>query len=580
MAGPRATHATSPGDVTGKVPQPVWASQVSLVHTSPSSQTCGAYWQPVAGLQLSSVQALASSQEMGTVLQSPVPGSQLSVVHASPSSQWGAYWQPVLGCSCRRCRVAVVAGVRRVLTAGDGVAAVGRCRRSRRRRKRARPGTPVHAAVVGAGAAVVAVLVHVARRQQVQAPAVQGPASRGLGVVHQVEAPRPVRGQPVEGAQHDWPDGAGAGAGKASWELGVRGRERAGDESSGAGERRRGVAEGQIHGHGRLGPPRIGQEDRVLSSRGHEQSIQILGHRMAEPKEPHRSHGGVPDQPGDDDRGRDRGSRRWVGRDRPRSPRSRHCRSGRSGRRACSPSADRSRPGCRGRRRRRRGSVLAARCPRRRLSVGAGVGVVADVGRVLAAGDRVAAVVGADVAVVAGVRAPYWQPVTGSQLSSVQTFPSSQEWGACWQPVTGSQLSSVQTLPSSQEMGTVLQSPVPDRRCRSVQTLPSSQCGAVLAAGDRVAAVVGAEVVVVAGVRRVLAASRRDRSCRPCRRCRRRRMRRVLTAGDRIAAVVRADVPVVAGDAAALLQAPMPASQLSSVQAFPSSQEAPCADSR
>jgi hypothetical protein len=95
------------------------------------------------------------------------------------------------------------------------------------------------------------------------------------------------------------------------------------------------------------------------------------------------------------------------------------------------------------------------------------------------------------------------QPVAGSQLSSVQTFPSSQSGGApptqvpsehvspvvqaspsshgsvvsvCTQsPVAGSQLSSVQSLPSLQSGGAPPTQVPPEHVSPTVQASPSSQ---------------------------------------------------------------------------------------------------------
>ena len=64
------------------------------MQTSPSSQPTATYWQPSTGSQLSVVQALPSSQFTGAYWQ-PRTASQLSEVHASASSQLtAAYWQP------------------------------------------------------------------------------------------------------------------------------------------------------------------------------------------------------------------------------------------------------------------------------------------------------------------------------------------------------------------------------------------------------------------------------------------------------------------------------------------------------
>jgi hypothetical protein len=115
---------------------------------------------------------------------------------------------------------------------------------------------------------------------------------------------------------------------------------------------------------------------------------------------------------------------------------------------------------------------------------------------------QVSAVVQAFPSSQAAVLVVFWQPSTGSQVSSVQTLPSSQFSGepptqtpllqvstvvqvspssqaavllVFWQPSTGSQVSSVQTLPSLQlGGGPPLQTP-PPQVSPVVQASPSSQ---------------------------------------------------------------------------------------------------------
>jgi hypothetical protein len=76
--------------------------QVSpVVQASPSSQgsVLLANWQPLAGLQLSSVQELSSSQTTGVPEQTP-PAQISATVHALPSSQAAellVFWQPSTG---------------------------------------------------------------------------------------------------------------------------------------------------------------------------------------------------------------------------------------------------------------------------------------------------------------------------------------------------------------------------------------------------------------------------------------------------------------------------------------------------
>jgi hypothetical protein len=61
--------------------------QLSSVHGFVSSQSTGVFTHPVAGSQLSDVQALASSQ-LGGVIPVQTPSEHMSVVvHALPSSQ-------------------------------------------------------------------------------------------------------------------------------------------------------------------------------------------------------------------------------------------------------------------------------------------------------------------------------------------------------------------------------------------------------------------------------------------------------------------------------------------------------------
>jgi hypothetical protein len=68
---------------------PVAGSQESVgVHVSPSSQLIGVWLQPLAGLQMSTVQKFPSSQLTGCALPHDPAGSQTSLaVHALPSSQ-------------------------------------------------------------------------------------------------------------------------------------------------------------------------------------------------------------------------------------------------------------------------------------------------------------------------------------------------------------------------------------------------------------------------------------------------------------------------------------------------------------
>ena len=86
---------------------PLLESQASEVHASPSSQVTGVPSQHVLpghplpeSVQTSPVvQAFPSSQAaptFGVFTQDPVGGSQPSMVHTFPSSQsFGSFWQPV-----------------------------------------------------------------------------------------------------------------------------------------------------------------------------------------------------------------------------------------------------------------------------------------------------------------------------------------------------------------------------------------------------------------------------------------------------------------------------------------------------
>jgi hypothetical protein len=89
-----AVHAfpSSHGAVFGVDEHPVAASQLSVVHALPSSQTTGAVRQPSVGSQLSVVQALKSSQDTVSYLHPSV--LQKSVVHALPSLH---LWSRVIG---------------------------------------------------------------------------------------------------------------------------------------------------------------------------------------------------------------------------------------------------------------------------------------------------------------------------------------------------------------------------------------------------------------------------------------------------------------------------------------------------
>ena len=96
-----STVQASPSSTTSGVPawQSFTASQVSVpVHTSPSSQRLSVAtfeMRPVAGSQLSTVQATPSSGSTGS-FEMPVAGSQLSTVQASPSSgSTGAWLTPL-----------------------------------------------------------------------------------------------------------------------------------------------------------------------------------------------------------------------------------------------------------------------------------------------------------------------------------------------------------------------------------------------------------------------------------------------------------------------------------------------------
>src|SRR5262245_48393708 len=83
---------------------------------------------------------------------------------------------------------------------------------------------------------------------------------------------------------------------------------------------------------------------------------------------------------------------------------------------------------------------------------------------------------------VTGAFGVCWQPVTGSQVSTVQPSPSLQGFGACVQaPVAGTQASVVQPLPSSQLTGVPgwhwppLQVSIPLQRLLSLQSLSEVQ---------------------------------------------------------------------------------------------------------
>ena len=254
----------------------------------------------------------------------------------------------------------------------------------------------------------------------------------------------------------------------------------------------------------------------------------------------------------------------------------------------------------------------------------AGLGPVAEVAvhagsaighrRVLAAEDRVTAVRGADVGVVAveggpGAQAPVWQVSVPLQRS-----PSRQEvpfaTGVLWQPWTASQLSVVQTLQSSQSrVVPAVQTPawqvsVPLQRSPSRQVVPSAT-GDVLATENRIAAVGGADVAVVAvegrpggagarlaglvAVAEVGVADRRchsppacsgsrrpGRSCRRCRRWRRRSRaacRRVQVPAWQVSSPLqRSPSAQEVPSAPATFWQPRTGSQLSVVQTLPSSQ--------
>jgi hypothetical protein len=90
-------QAMPSSQLIGSCAQPIAVEQLSVVHTLPSSQLITSCLQPVAGEQLSAVHALASSQPRGVWVQPPA-GVQLSTVHMLPSSHPGAMCtQPVAG---------------------------------------------------------------------------------------------------------------------------------------------------------------------------------------------------------------------------------------------------------------------------------------------------------------------------------------------------------------------------------------------------------------------------------------------------------------------------------------------------
>src|SRR6266571_2947287 len=97
MSSPKLGLMQLPVGGTGVNTHPVAGSQVSVVQALLSLQVMGVNTHPVAGSQVSVVQALLSLQVMG-VNTHPVAGTQVSVVHALLSLQvMGVNTHPVAG---------------------------------------------------------------------------------------------------------------------------------------------------------------------------------------------------------------------------------------------------------------------------------------------------------------------------------------------------------------------------------------------------------------------------------------------------------------------------------------------------